>query len=53
MAETTVMKEIVVEGPHEHLKIDTRLIDERGPSVMGECDLRMISCVYFHQNKKR
>jgi hypothetical protein len=24
-------------GGLEHLKIDTRLIDERVPSVMGEC----------------
>jgi hypothetical protein len=26
-------------GGLEHLKIETRLIDERFPSVMGECDL--------------
>jgi hypothetical protein len=30
-------------GGLEHLKIDTRLIDERFVSVMGECDLESIS----------
>jgi hypothetical protein len=26
-------------GGLEHLKIETRLIDERIPSVMGECEI--------------
>ena len=30
------------EGPTEHLKIKTRLIDEKFPSVMGECDLDVV-----------
>ena len=29
-------------GGLEHLKIETRLIDERFPSVMGECVLEVI-----------
>jgi hypothetical protein len=29
-------------GGLEHLKIETRLIDERFASVMGECDLEAI-----------
>jgi hypothetical protein len=29
-------------GELDHLKIKTRLIDEKFPSVMGECDLDVV-----------
>ena len=31
-----------VYGGLEHLNIETRLIDDRFPSVMGECDLETV-----------
>ena len=35
--ESTLLSDTGVFGELEHLKIKTRLIDERFPSVMGEC----------------
>ena len=36
-------------GGLEHLKIETRLTDERFESVMGECDVEVIGdpCIFF------
>ena len=37
---STSLISTVFHGELEHLKIETRLIDERFASVMGECDIR-------------
>jgi hypothetical protein len=37
----TIKRELVWCGGLEHLKIETRLIDEMFPSVMGECVIVM------------
>jgi hypothetical protein len=40
-----------LDGGLEHLKIETRLIDERFPSVMGECEILTLRFVYYETTK--
>ncbi len=39
-------------GGLEHLKIETRLIDERFTSVMGECVIESLTVVYYETIKR-
>jgi hypothetical protein len=40
-----------LDGGLEHLKIETRFIDERFPSVMGECEILTLRFVYYETTK--
>jgi len=40
--ESTLLSDTGLFGELEHLKIKTRLIDEKFASVMGECDLEVM-----------
>ena len=42
------MLDVMLNGGLEHLKIETRLIDEMFASVMGECDRNATVTWYHH-----